>query len=197
MLLSPWDTNPDFNNAPYYINTWSVEGDSDGSEFHVPFFEYWTGDDATLGEKTLTGAIDGVPAGKYTVQAWVRVRRSNSSSDPTFGITFTANGSDAVECCDGDETIYNGSHYFYNKHINVPVTVGSDGNLTVAFNVAAENNVSWLSFRDIRYFDPSATAIKTVDTNKAKGAIFNLQGQRVNKATKGVFIQDGKIILKK
>ena len=36
-LLSAWDTNPDFQNAPYYINTWSVEGESDGTNFKVPF----------------------------------------------------------------------------------------------------------------------------------------------------------------
>ena len=194
-LLSAWDAEPDFQ-SPYYINTWSVEGDNDGTNFHVPFIEYWTGDDSSLGEKTMTAAIDGVPAGKYTVEAWVRVRMKNSGSAPTYGISMQANGSNPVDVCDGEESI-DGSSTFFNKVYQIPVTIGADGALTVSFDIASDNNVSWLAIKNVRYFDPNATGIKTVGTQKAAGQIFNLQGQRVNKATKGVFIQDGKIILKK
>ena len=194
-LLSAWDAEPDFQ-SPYYINTWSVEGDKDGTNFHVPFIEYWTGDDSSLGEKTMTAAIDGVPAGKYTVEAWVRVRMKNSGSAPTYGISMQANGSNPVDVCDGEEST-DGSSTFFNKVYQIPVTIGADGALTVSFDIASDNNVSWLAIKNVRYFDPNATGIKTVGTQKAAGQIFNLQGQRVNKATKGVFIQDGKIILKK
>lgn len=194
-LLSAWDAEPDFQ-SPYYINTWSVEGDNDGTNFHVPFIEYWTGDDNSLGEKTMTAAIDGVPAGKYTVEAWVRVRMKNSGSAPTYGISMQANGSNPVDVCDGEEST-DGSSTFFNKVYQIPVTIGADGALTVSFDIASDNNVSWLAIKNVRYFDPNATGIKTVGTQKAAGQIFNLQGQRVNKATKGVFIQDGKIILKK
>ena len=194
-LLSAWDAEPDFQ-SPYYINTWSVEGDNDGTNFHVPFIEYWTGDDSSLGEKTMTAAIDGVPAGKYTVEAWVRVRMKNSGSAPTYGISMQANGSNPVDVCDGEEST-DGSSTFFNKVYQIPVTIGADGALTVSFDIASDNNVSWLAIKNVRYFDPNATGIKTVGTQKAAGQIFNLQGQRVNKATKGVFIQDGKIILKK
>lgn len=194
-LLSAWDAEPDFQ-SPYYINTWSVEGDNDGTNFHVPFIEYWTGDDNSLGEKTMTAAIDGVPAGKYTVEAWVRVRMKNSGSAPTYGISMQANGSNPVDVCDGEEST-DGSSTFFNKVYQIPVTIGADGALTVSFDIASDNNVSWLAIKNVRYFDPNATGIKTVGTQKAAGQIFNLQGQRVNKATKGVFIQDGKVILKK
>lgn len=194
-LLSAWDAEPDFQ-SPYYINTWSVEGDKDGTNFHVPFIEYWTGDDSSLGEKTMTAAIDGVPAGKYTVEAWVRVRMKNSGSAPTYGISMQANGSNPVDVCDGEEST-DGTSTFFNKVYQIPVTIGADGALTVSFDIASDNNVSWLAIKNVRYFDPNATGIKTVGTQKAAGQIFNLQGQRVNKATKGVFIQDGKIILKK
>ena len=194
-LLSAWDAEPDFQ-SPYYINTWSVEGDNDGTNFHVPFIEYWTGDDNSLGEKTMTAAIDGVPAGKYTVEAWVRVRMKNSGSAPTYGISMQANGSNPVDVCDGEEST-DGSSTFFNKVYQIPVTIGADGALTVSFDIESDNNVSWLAIKNVRYFDPNATGIKTVGTQKAAGQIFNLQGQRVNKATKGVFIQDGKIILKK
>ena len=194
-LLSAWDAEPDFQ-SPYYINTWSVEGDNDGTNFHVPFIEYWTGDDNSLGEKTMTAAIDGVPAGKYTVEAWVRVRMKNSGSAPTYGISMQANGSNPVNVCDGEEST-DGSSTFFNKVYQIPVTIGADGALTVSFDIESDNNVSWLAIKNVRYFDPNATAIKTVNVANGNGEIFNLQGQKVNKASKGLYIQDGKIILKK
>lgn len=41
-----------------------------------------------------------------------------------------------------------------------------------------------------------ATAIKTVETEKANGAIYNLAGQQVKKAQKGIFIMNGKKVIK-
>ena len=61
-LLSAWDTNPDFQDAAYYINTWSTEGDTDGSNFKVPFFEYFGN---PLPAKTLTATMNGLEPGKY------------------------------------------------------------------------------------------------------------------------------------
>ena len=75
--------------------------------------------------------------------------------------------------------------------------IGADGALTVSFDIESDNNVSWLAIKNVRYFDPNATAIKTVNVANGNGDIFNLQGQKVNKASKGLYIQDGKIILKK
>ena len=45
--------------------------------------------------------------------------------------------------------------------------------------------------------DGSVTAIDTVETQNGEnnGAIYNLQGVRVNKASKGVFIQNGKKVI--
>ena len=88
-LLSAWDTNPDFNDAAYYINTWSTEGiegsnNYAGKEYGVPFFEYWTDDANSLGERTLTGTMTDVPAGVYKVSAYVRVRGKNNFTLPAY-----------------------------------------------------------------------------------------------------------------
>ena len=147
-LLSAWDTNPDFNNAPYYINSWSVEGDSDGSNFHVPFFEYWTGDGDSLGERTLTATMEDLKPGNYDVTAWVRVRAKNGYEAPAYGITMQANDGEAVNVAAGQQI---GESQFYLDTFTASGTVGSDGVLKIKFNVAADNNISWLSFKNVKF----------------------------------------------
>ena len=159
-LLSAWDTNPDFQNAPYYINSWSIEGESDGSNFKVPFFEYWTNDDSSLGEKTLTATMNGLEAGEYIVTAWVRVRMKNGAEAPATGVKLQANDGEAVDVCDGEAF-----GPMYVKEVAATGTVAEDGVLKIKFNVAADNNVSWLSFKNVKFekkaVDPIIEAAKT------------------------------------
>ena len=145
-LLSAWDTNPDFVDAPYYINMWSMEGETDGSDFKVPFFEYWTSDGNSLGEKTLTATMTDLEAGNYEVKAWVRVRIKNGAEAPAAGITFQANDGEAVNAADGEQI---NNSQFYLKEVVATGTVAEDGVLNIKFNVAAENNISWLSFKNV------------------------------------------------
>jgi len=185
-LLSAWDTNPDFNNAPYYINSWSVEGDTDGSNFRVPFFEYWTGDDASLGERTLTGTVTGLEAGDYTVSAWVRVRTKNNTGSDTnaYGISMQANDGETVDASDGDTKIaVNQNNNFFLKEVTTTATVGADGTLTVKFNVAADNNISWLSFKNVKY-----TKIESAETESVIYAWESAEGTPVEKGGKIAYV---------
>ncbi len=151
-LLSAWDTNPDFEDAPYYINTWSTEGETDGTNFKVPFFEYWVNDDSSLGEKTLTATMTGLAPGWYKVSAWVRVRATNSATAAEAkGITLKVNEGSAVDVTDGDT---NGQ--FNLAEYEAVGEVGEDGVLTIQFIVAADNNISWLSFQNVKYEETEA-----------------------------------------
>ena len=58
---------------------------------------------------------------------------------------------------------------------------------------AARLNVVWLDGSE----EGDATAIKTVKAAAEKGAIYNLAGQKVNAAYKGVVIKDGKKYIQK
>lgn len=51
------------------------------------------------------------------------------------------------------------------------------------------------SVREFIAINGEATAIKTVETEQQNGEIYNLAGQRVNKAQKGLFIQNGKKVI--
>ena len=194
-LLSVWDTNPDFNEAPYYINTWSVEGDNDGTGFHVPFFEYWTADANVLAARTLTGTLEKIPEGIYDVKAWVRVRTSNGKGDPT-GITMQVGDGDPINVSAGQQV---GTSQFYLNEFVAQGKVTEDGVLKVKFIVAEDNTISWLSFKNVWYeLNDVATAIQTVNSDaKHSDAIFNLNGQQVEKAVKGLYIMNGKKVLVK
>ena len=155
-LLSAWDAQPDVFSG-YYINTWSVEGDSDGSNFHVPFFEYWTGDGDSLGEKVLTATMNDLEEGNYEVTAWVRVRMKNGAEAPTYGITLSVNDGAAVNVADGPQV---GTSQMYLKDVKATGKVGADGVLKIQFNVAADNNISWLSFKNVKFTKKDASDIE-------------------------------------
>lgn len=153
-LLSAWGTNNFDTNL--YINTWSTEGGADGSNFTVPFFEYWTGDDQSLGATTKTATITGLtPGAVCKVSAWVRARLKNNAAAPTFGITLSV-GADGtpVDVAAGTQV---GTSPFYLGEYTAVGVADAEGNLTINFNVAADNNVSWLSYKNVKYTVVSGT----------------------------------------
>ena len=137
-----------------YVNTWSVEGETDGSNFKVPFYEYWVADGSILGDKTLTTTKTGLKAGKvYKVTAWVRARLSNNQTAPVTGITMDAGGSSVA--ITGTQV---GSSQLYLDNYTVYGTADSEGTLTVNFKVAG-TNASWLSFQNLKYEEATVTAL--------------------------------------
>ena len=200
-LLSAWDTNPDFVDAPYYINTWSVEGDSDGSNFRVPFFEYWTGDGDSLGERTLTATMTGLENGEYEVTSWTRVRTKNNTGAYTSGegIFLQVNDGNAVDAAKGDSKYELGAdNNFFVGNVAAKGNV-TDGTLNIKYIVAADNNVSWLSFKNVFYKRiGDVNGINTVNAAaEQNNQMFNLQGQKVEKADKGLYIINGKKVVVK
>ena len=153
VLLSAWTIGGE-QCANYdkglYINTWSTEGNNDGSQFYTPFFEYWTGDDNSLGGNALTATVTGLEAGAtYEVSAWVRERAKNGvdAADVT-GITLTVGDGEAVDVTEGEKV---GTTQFNIGTYKATGKADADGKLTITFNVAADNNISWLSYKDVKY----------------------------------------------
>ncbi len=147
-LLSVWDVEPDFAGA-YYINTWSNEGAGDGSNFTVPFFEYWTEDGKSLGARTLTATVPSLEAGQaYNVEIWARVRQRNGAAKTAGSITMQVGEGNTVDLTAGAQV---GSSQFYLDHFTAFGKADANGNLVVKINVAADNNISWLSFKNVKY----------------------------------------------
>ena len=148
LLLSAFGVK-DFD-TNLYINTWSTEGETDGTEFKVPFFEYWTGDDNSLGATTKTATMTGLTPGQYySVEAWVRVRAKNGvdAADAT-GITLSVGAGKEVDITEGEVV---GTSQFSHAVFTAKGAADAEGNLTISFNVLADNNISWLSFKNLKY----------------------------------------------
>ena len=152
-LISAFDEGPR-NWGSYHINTWSVEGDADGSNMTEPFLEYWTGDGNKLADKLIHAQMTGLPHGIYTVSALVRLRLTNNETAPVSGLSLDVNGGEASAV--SGELNY-GS--FYVTPVQAIGKVGVDGVLNINFNVAGANS-SWVAIKNVKYertgdLDPS------------------------------------------
>ena len=131
-----------------HVNTWSTEGDTDGSNFSVPFYESWTADTNSLPESTVSGTISGLPNGLYSISAWVRVvAKTGVNATDAAGITMDVNGGSAVDVTEGTQI---GTTQ---RSIETYVAEGfvRQGRLTLNFNIAADANISWLAFKNVKY----------------------------------------------
>jgi len=152
--------------ANLYINTWSVEGESDGSNFKVPFYEYFAGDGNSLSENTWTGTLTGLENGLYQVSVWVRVRSMNDQTDAAdlYGISIDVNGGTAVDVTEGDQV---GESRFQHKVYTAEGYV-KNGTLNFNVNIDSDNNIHWLSFKNVKYTrigDIPAVAYNEEDEN--------------------------------
>lgn len=133
------------------INTWSTEGDADGSEFVKPFYQYYGDDAESLAATTIVGTKTGLTASSnYLVRMSARVRQINEQTKVDNSINLTVGSGDAIDLTDGDNF-----DSFYVKDIETLGTTDASGNLTLTISVAANSNISWLSFRNVKYYTAS------------------------------------------
>lgn len=144
-LVSAWNVKPE-TWSDYHLNTWSTEGNSDGTEFKVPFIEYWVGDGNVLGAKQMTATLtadDGIEAnGLYKVSLWMRTRQTNNKTQDLSKITVDA-GNAAVQMAEEKK-----SGILTLKHFVVYGFADAEANLKLTVNVEAGSNTSWVAWRD-------------------------------------------------
>lgn len=152
-MASAWGkTSENWWEAPY-INTWSTEGDNDGSGFSVPFFEYYAENNQNLPAKTMTATLTGLENGMYEVELWARVQRR---SDADFNadnsmITMSVNGGKAQSIMSNTENnVGSGTSVMRLGRYTARGEV-TDGTLTLSIDVKLGANVHWLSWRDVKY----------------------------------------------
>ena len=147
-LISSWNVQP-MTWKDYHVNTWSVEGNSDGTDFKVPFIQYWVSDANVLGAKTMTAtmtATDGIEANAlYKVSAWVRARQTNNKTWDLSKITANVGNGTAVQMDATEQTV----GVYALKHITVYGYADAEANLTFNLNVADGSNVSWLAWQQV------------------------------------------------
>ena len=170
ILLSTWSkagTAALPNDIGFYINTWSVEGNTDGSEFLTPFYEYWTGDANSLAATTLVSTITGLnPSTTYSFTIRARVRQTNGKTKIAKGITMKVGEGTPVDISAG--TIFKTGPFFIGNFSAVGET-DAEGKLVTTITVAENSNISWLSFYNAKYTEGEDLSAYIADYEFALG----------------------------
>ena len=133
----------------FYFNTWSTEGNNDGTNFTTPFFEYFVDNNRVLAANTLTATQTGLePNATYSVSAWVRVRQTNGQTKIANGVTMRVGSGTVVDVSDGTQV---GTSPFYLNEYTAIGATDAQGTLTIRFTIAEGSNINWLSFKNVKY----------------------------------------------
>ena len=161
VLMPSWTIGGVATGNKFYQNTWSDEGAGDGTNFLLPFYEYWVSGEKVLDATTLQATQTGLTAkGIYKVSAWVRVQESTAGAKIDNGITMQVGEGPSVDVSAGEKigetNRYIGEYTAYGQADN-------DGNLVIKFVVAEGSNISWLAFKNVNYEEVPATVSVTLD----------------------------------
>ena len=129
-------------NQTWHTNTWSVEGQSDGSRFLVPFHELWTGSGGKLSNSTIKASFTPTESGVYKVSAWVRAM--NEAGGAVTGAKIFVADVDA-DACTGS-VVYNG------KGRLGTYTAMADGVAGTSFDygfILENAEINWLAFKNV------------------------------------------------
>lgn len=166
-MVSAWDITTDsWDDA--HVNTWSTEGETDGSNFSVPFVEYWVGS-GNLAAKTMTATLEGLTPGQnYKVSMDVRV---NGIANASNMITLTISGGSPIDITTGNQIgetgRYLGNFAAYGK-------ADENGILTAKVEVLDGSGISWLCWQNVKYeeidldFSALSAAIANAETVNSK-----------------------------
>ncbi|MBQ2950247.1 MAG: hypothetical protein IJE12_04270 [Prevotella sp.] len=149
--IKSWTTTT--NNGEFKVNTWSTEGNSDGSGMTTPFMQNWIASGTVLNDATMSYTLENQKAGYYKVTGLVRVLDESKTATPA-GVFLSANdaierayGANAMDCTNG---VY-GNPVVYGL-------VGDDGKLTISIKII-NTNVNWISWKNlsVEYIGESLT----------------------------------------
>ena len=140
----------------WHTNTWSTEGQSDGTRFQVPFHELWKSSGDELLDATITGTYTPTANGVYKVSAWVRAM--NEAGGDISGVKIFVGNAEADACT--------GSSVRDGKGRLGTFSAMADGVSGTPFNYGfrIENaTLNWLSFKNvtITYYAEMPEAEKT------------------------------------
>lgn len=136
------------NTNTFHINTWSGEGNNDGSNMKTPFIENWVAKGSFLGAGKVYYKLEGLEPGEvYYAQALVRSYNEASSEAPN-GPDFFINDAETSLSEVGTTFQYNNMSGIY-ATLGGVATVGSDGTLTLGVKIASDRNYNWVAFKNV------------------------------------------------
>ena len=94
--------------------------------------------------------MNGLEPGKYDVTAWVRVAPADKTATSAKGVTLQVNEGDSVNVCTGEQFDCDAERFFI-KEVTATGVVAEDGVLKIQFHVAENNDIHWLSFKNVKF----------------------------------------------
>lgn len=166
-------------------NTWSNEGNSDGTTMKTPFIENWVGKGSSLSDQICHSDTVDVKPGAYRVTARVRLY-NESGADEITGASLFGNmqkksiiASDAVvssEISTGENGYftYNNMLGYYNPEAESYAVVGNDGKFTFGIEVEGAN-YNWQAHKDYKVYYLGASdeaVLKARNTGAVRNSAF-------------------------
>ena len=126
----------------WHTNTWSTEGQGDGSRFQVPFHELWVASGGKLADATIKGSYTPTETGVYKVSAWVRA--VNESGGAVSGVKIFVGDTESDAC--------SGSSVMSGKGRLGTYTAMADGVSGTPFDygfIIKDAAINWLAFKNV------------------------------------------------
>ena len=126
----------------WHTNTWSTEGQRDGSRFQVPFHELWVASGGKLNDATIKATFTPTETGVYKVSAWVRAM--NEAGGAVTGAKIFVADVDADACT--------GSVVYDGKGRLGTYTAMADGVAGTPFDygfILKNAEINWLAFKNV------------------------------------------------
>ena len=139
------------NSNKFQVNTWSNEGNTDGSGMTTPFIENWVGSPNALGDGMVYYQLSGLEPGEvYYAQALVRVysEAGNTPNGPIFFVNETESDMPSVGTMITYQT-NNGTNVGYYGTLGASAIVGADGKLTIGVKISGAN-YNWVAFKNVK-----------------------------------------------
>ena len=133
------------NSNTFHINTWSSEGNSDGSGMVTPFIENWVGSADVLGNGKISYTLPGVDPGYYKASSLIRVY--SEANNEISGASFFANDV-KTDFATGKPFTYNNMKGIYDVYTAV-VNVGEDGVLEFGVEIDGAT-FNWVAFKNVK-----------------------------------------------
>lgn len=142
--MDNWSINISFGN--FHLNTWSTEGNTDGSNMRTPFIEMWNGANALPNSIISHTQITGLATGKYKVSIFARIYCEGAGASSNSGSLVMFANDKTLSVNTGTPITFNNLNGYYGVY-EITATVTEAGTLDFGF-IIDNAPYTWIAFKD-------------------------------------------------
>ena len=151
-MASAWDFTSDNWAGPFYVNTWSVEGQTDGTNFLVPFIEAFKNSGTGIEDCVATATVRGADIDANQTKAvkiWSRFEKLDKNAEvPAGAVTLQVGEGTPVDLT---KCLLNEKFNLYVGEFEAAGKADADANLVIKVSIKGNSNLKWVSFKNVQY----------------------------------------------